>query len=329
MAELQASRTGGRLPLPRELVHGERGGVLAWLEYLAYRALTGTLAALPTSLQDAFAGGLARLAARFDRRHSDAARGYLDQAFRGELTEQRREQLVRASYKHLIQQTVRDTHFNRRVVGPDLASHFDLHVCAEAQAVQQAPGGFLVISAHVGSWEAFGATGPVLGYDPAYAVSRPPKNRPLSVYFQRMREGRALNLIHRHGAVRGITQVVQAGGCVTLLLDQRAHGKTVLAPMFGRLAHCERSIAVLIRRLKVPVLIGACYETGTPYQYEIQIPRAILPEEFAGLPPEQILAEINGELERMILARPEQYFWLHDRYRKAPPVQPDADAAQA
>ena len=30
---------------------------------------------------------------------------------------------------------------------------------------------------------------------------------------------------------------------------------------------------------------------------------------------------INAELERMILARPEQYLWLHERYRKAPPLQ--------
>jgi lauroyl/myristoyl acyltransferase len=32
---------------------------------------------------------------------------------------------------------------------------------------------------------------------------------------------------------------------------------------------------------------------------------------------------INGELEALILSRPDQYFWLHDRYRGAPaPLEP-------
>jgi len=233
---------------------------------------------------------------------------------------------VLSSYRHLIVQTLRDTRFNARVLGPDMASHFELHLCEGARRLQGTDQGFLFVTAHIGAWEAFGAAGPMLGYDPAYVVSRPPKNLPLSVHFQRVREARGMHLIHRHGAVRGITQVVEAGGCVALMLDQRAHGKTVLAPLFGRPAHCERSIAVLIRRLKVPVLFGACYETGTPFQYELHIPRAMQPEEFAGRGPEEILAEINGELERMILARPEQYFWLHDRYRKAPPAEPGADS---
>ena len=35
---------------------------------------------------------------------------------------------------------------------------------------------------------------------------------------------------------------------------------------------------------------------------------------------DRILTAINGELERMITACPEQYLWLHDRYKKAPPA---------
>jgi lauroyl/myristoyl acyltransferase len=41
------------------------------------------------------------------------------------------------------------------------------------------------------------------------------------------------------------------------------------------------------------------------------------PRDFAGASPEEIATRINASLERLILARPEQYFWLHDRYRGA------------
>ena len=323
---LPARRTGGVLPLEWEPVHGERGGLGAWLEYVAYRGLVGALAALPISVQDKLAGGLARVAARLDKRHTASARAYLDQAFGGDLTDARRDELVLASYRHMILQTLRDRRFNARVLGPDMASHYDLHLCDAARELGANRQGFLVVTAHIGAWEALGSAAHVFGFDPGYVVSRPPKNRPLSVHFQRVREQRGMLLIHRKGAVKGITRVVEAGGCVALMLDQRAHGKTLLAPFFGRPAHCERSIAVLIRRLKVPVVFAAAYETGVPFQYEVHMPRVMQAEELAGMKPEQILTEINGELERMILARPEQYFWLHDRYRKAPPADPVADA---
>ena len=52
----------------------------------------------------------------------------------------------------------------------------------------------------------------------------------------------------------------------------------------------------------------------------MKVPRVLWPDELAGQSPEAVVTLINGELERMILARPEQYFWLHDRYRKAPPA---------
>jgi len=36
--------------------------------------------------------------------------------------------------------------------------------------------------------------------------------------------------------------------------------------------------------------------------------------------PEEIATRINACFERLILARPDQYFWLHDRYRGADEV---------
>ena len=51
------------------------------------------------------------------------------------------------------------------------------------------------------------------------------------------------------------------------------------------------------------------------------IDRVLWPEELSRLGPEAIASAINREMERQILVAPEQYFWLHDRYRKAPPLE--------
>jgi KDO2-lipid IV(A) lauroyltransferase len=293
--------------------------VLAWLEYAALRGLTAVISHLPFALQDLLARGLARVATVVDRRHSEAGRRYLEQAFGAELTVERREALLRSSWRHLFLGFLEAERFEQKVVrAADPASHFEVVACDDLERVRASGTGAIMIACHVGAWEAMSFWVANAGFRPFYAVARAPKNRPLSIHMQRTREARGLRILNRKGAVQGIQRVVAAGGYVGLLLDQRAKGRTVLAPFFGRPAQCERSVAVLMRRLKVPVVFTACYRTERPFYYESHVPRVLWPEDIQGMSPEEILTEINREYERMILARPEQYWWIHDRYRNAP-----------
>ena len=77
-------------------------------------------------------------------------------------------------------------------------------------------------------------------------------------------------------------------------------------------------VPVLVRRLKRPVVFGACYRTARPFHYRAVIDAVLTPEELSKSSPEAIATAINREMERQIRAAPEQYFWLHDRYRKGP-----------
>ena len=327
-------------PVPYEEVRGDRDGALARLQCWLMRAVVGGAGRLPAAVQDGLTAGLARVAARLDRRHADAARRFLEQAYGESLEPARREQLVRAAYRHLFSSVFEDESFDRRVLASaDPLSHYDLSDLAQISEVLASGSGGLIATCHLGAWEAMAAVAPLIGLDPFYVVSRPPRNRPLSVLFQARRDARGFRLIPRHGAIKSIPKIVAAGGYVTLLLDQRARGKTVLAPFFGRPAHCERSIAVLARRLKKPLIIGAGVKLTGPGvvrepaagtspdggpSYALRFPRVIWPDELAGMSPEQLLGSINAEFERMILAQPDQYLWLHDRYRKAPPLKPQA-----
>jgi len=226
--------------------------------------------------------------------------------------------MVLGAYRHLFTLAAREARFNRRVLPEALLSHFRIDMCTDVRRVLQNRTGALLVGGHVGDWEALLALLPRLGFDPFYAVARPLRNRPLSRMIQRARESRGIRLLHKRGAVRAMTRVVRAGGYVGMLIDQRAVKKTVLAPFFGRLVRCERTIPVLARRLGVPIVMGACYMTDRPYHYEACFPAVIWPEELEGKSHEAILTRLHRELEQMILAHPEQYLWLHDRYRNAP-----------
>jgi KDO2-lipid IV(A) lauroyltransferase len=309
----------GAWPIPWQAVEGVHHGPLAWAEYLAARGALGGLGRLPYALQCTLVAGIARLARRVDRRHTRAARVFVAQALR-ERSADEREDVVLAAWRHFLALTVRNSAFHRHVRPEDIVRHYELHLCDDALRVRDARQGGLVVSCHVGDWEAGALVMPALGFGPFYGVARPPRNAPLSRFVQRQRERYGMRILARHGAVAAIPRVVAAGGYVGLLMDQRARKKTVLAPFFGRLAHCERTIAVLVKRLRAPLLLSCCYVTDVPFRYELHVPRVIWPDELAGLDPQAIVTRLNAELEHMILARPRQYFWLHDRYAKAPPA---------
>ena len=178
--------------------------------------------------------------------------------------------------------------------------------------------GSILVCPHVGDWEAAGAFLFRLGYGPIYAIAKPAKNRPLSRYLQRTREARGVRMLPRRGGIQYAAQVVEGGGVLCLLIDQRTRDRGVLAPLFGRAALCDRSAGVLLKRLKVPITVGAVYLTGKPYHVRVDAQTVLEPEELAGKSVEEIITRINVELEALILKEPGQYFWLHDRYRGAP-----------
>jgi KDO2-lipid IV(A) lauroyltransferase len=298
---------------------GSRNTLGAWVEYAAYRLAIGGLSRMPFAWQRAAANLVAWAGTRFERRHSEPGRRYIVQALGGELDDQAIEALLVASWRHLTTVVLEDAAFNRRVLASGrLRDHFEVHLSDEVKAARdQGRGGFF-LTPHVGMWEVMPAIAMALGFRPGFVVARPPKNRPISRHTQRQREMRGFELIHPNGAVAGIKTAIDAGGWVGLLLDQRARGKTVVAPYFGKRVRCLRTVPVLVRRLGRPVIFGACYRTERSLHYRLVADRVLWPDQLREGDLEGTAALINRELERLIRAAPDQYLWLHDRFRGAP-----------
>jgi len=312
-------------PIPWKPVLGDRVGFQAWVEAAVARTALAGLGSLPAGAQDLAARLLARAARRLDLRHSDHARSFLQQAFGPGLGAAERERRVLIAWSFFFRMLARSGRLERLVARDGFEAHFQTRYAPGVREALAARRGLLVVTPHLGDFEAGALALTHLGFGPVYAVSRPPRNRYLSVVVQRQREARGFRLLHRHGAMEDATRILAAHGTLALLLDQRARRRTVLAPVFGRLAHCERGPGILMRRLSVPVLIAWCEALERPWQYRMHFTRVFEPQEFERAGPEEIATALNRAMEELILSAPEQYFWLHDRYRKAPPV--DAPAA--
>ena len=304
-------------PVPWQPALGSRNGPLSWLEYGLARGGIGIASRLPLRIRRRVIAGVARVTTRIDRRHSDAARRFLRQAL-GDLPALRRESLVRAAYANLLEILLSTGRLERTVPRERILEHFTLNLHPDVQRVVDAKRGAIVVSPHVGHWEAATVILPRIGFDPLYAIVRPPKNRPLSCWFQRVRDQRGLWQIPRRGALTQAMAVLRARGSLALIPDQRSRLGPVTAPFFGRPTLTEQAPALLMRRARVPLVVGACYHTEREDRFELTLGCVLWPEDERGKPIEETAARINAEMEERILERPEQYHWIHDRYRSDP-----------
>ena len=299
---------------------GNNNGPAAWVQYAAARGILGGISRMPRGLQGLYISVLALLARRLDKRHSDAARAYMRQALGCAAAEGLSgpdiEARLLTAWRHFLQLSIDAAAFNRKVDEP--LEHVVVERCEGLDDLLESGAGGLLISPHLGDWEAGSAFLGHLGFDPLLAIAKPPRNRPLSRYLQRMRKKRRVTFLPRRGGIELATEGLRNGSWLLMLLDQRPRKGEVMAPFFGRPARTERSAGVLARRQRLPLVFFHCLKTEVPFHYRMCFTRVVSAEEVRSLTVEELATLANQEAEKAILACPEQYFWLHDRFRAHP-----------
>ena len=115
---------------------------------------------------------------------------------------------------------------------------------------------------------------------------------------------------------------MKSGGAVILATDQNAQRAPLFVPWFGKLAATERAAAAIALRTGAPVLVCWCLRTNKFGKYRVGV--ATLRQKCDKQPAtdEAVYAlteKMHNKLEAVIRQHPEQYLWIHDRYRTRPP----------
>jgi lauroyl/myristoyl acyltransferase len=112
---------------------------------------------------------LARVARRVDPRHTKAAREFVDQALPS-LPTGEREALVLQSWRYFLMLLLRNVAFDRHVPLASRVSHYEQEFSPAAREIFDRRTPCIVITAHVGDFEAGAALFPAMGFRHAYAV---------------------------------------------------------------------------------------------------------------------------------------------------------------
>lgn len=279
-------------------------------------AFTWAISLLPLGLLRAVGRGLGRLGHGLDRRHRDIARENLRRAF-----PERDEAWVRATARGCFE------HFGMVIFECFRLSRYDakriislvrVHGLDNAQQAQEQGKGLIMFGAHYGNWEWMIAANGVC-FHPMAAVFRPLDWQPADRLVNQWRTKTGNRQVDKN---RGFSLIreLKRGGVVGILLDQGMdYYNGVWVDFFGRPACTSYAVARLARATGAQVL-GGFLRRAADGKFDLHY-LPVVPLADSGDPTKddwENTQRFTKEIERFVREAPEQWFWVHNRWKHKP-----------
>lgn len=179
--------------------------------------------------------------------------------------------------------------------------------------------GVLCLTGHMGNWDLLGSALAFRGY-PVSLVSKVSRSRAINRVWMDYREDVGVRIFSGSGAMKDILRQLKKGGIVGLVVDQNALRKDgIFVPFFGREACTLTAIAVLARRTGAPVVPIYSFREGSKLRVVVQAPLESGEIEDMNEDVFQRTLRYSQWTEAVIRRHPEQWTWLHNRWRTRPP----------
>lgn len=229
-----------------------------------------------------------------------------------------RRDLARQSFEHL---GVTAAELCRALVEPleRTVARIDVEGLPHLQATMAAHGRVLLVTAHLGNWELLTLAHRLSGF-PLAIVVRSLDAPWLDVLVRRLREAGGVEIIDKRDALRPVLAALRRGRMVGVLLDQNATRREgIFVPFFGHPASTSRGVAAIAVRTGTPV-VPLFIRRGPTGRHRVTVEPALHPP--VGNTTEEAVVELTtacaASIERAIRAAPEQWLWMHDRWRTRP-----------
>ena len=179
--------------------------------------------------------------------------------------------------------------------------------------------GAIVFLPHFGNWELLSLVYGALIPNRAKAIAFPLKNARLNTYIWRHREQMSLELIPRKQAVRETLRALKNNEAVGFFADQNAGREGVFVDFLGKPASAARGPAVIARKTGAPLLFSiSIRQPNDKHQVHISSPIHVKPSDDFERDIECYTTQMLKQLEAYIHKYPEQWLWLHNRWKTQP-----------
>lgn len=292
-----------------------------YLVYLLIRVVLCVLQALSLQAGKSFAIGFAFFFTKILPLRRRLLRQNLQTAF-PELDEKDRQEIIRTMWEHLFLMGVEAALANRKIRDRNWTDHIRLVGAEPLLGLLHQDRPVILVTGHFGNFEIGGFALGIVSH-PSHSVARTLDNPFLNRFIKDFRESTGQFLISKNGGAPDIIRVLEHSGLMAFLADQSAGLKGCRVNFFGKPASTFKAIAVLAIQFNAPIVI--CYalrqrdESGQfrMMHFDMHITEIIDP---LNLPPDiQNVKDITQwftlMLEQGIRKDPEQYWWLHRRWK--------------
>ena len=197
----------------------------------------------------------------------------------------------------------------------------ELIYCQNPEILDQALSeekGVLLISGHFGNWEMIPPTLAEKGYKVVMYVGR--QTNPLTNQLQNTaRASFGVETIEKgKRATLQMGRALADNKIIAMLVDQNDNKSDLFVNFFGKLASCSKGTAAFHLLRRSPVVLVTCpYVDG-----RLEINFQHISFKLTGNQEKdtlEVAQKITSALEKVIRRYPEQYFWMHRRWRARPP----------
>jgi KDO2-lipid IV(A) lauroyltransferase len=236
------------------------------------------------------------------------------------------DRLIYGMWKHLFQMVAEIVQLPRRWKLIDVLDLVEFRGKTEVVRTLLGDRPAILLAGHYGNWEMAVSTFGQFGF-PMGVVARDLDNPALHQWFEGFRRFTGHYTISKNGGSNEMLAELERGGRLAMLGDQDAGPGGVFVDFFGRPASTFKSIALLAIEYDAVLVVGygrrleTTLSDGWP-RYEVGCEAIIDPRDFqTANAVKEMTQAYTSALESAVRRSPEQYFWIHRRWKSVPRVR--------
>ncbi|MBI1912336.1 MAG: lysophospholipid acyltransferase family protein [Deltaproteobacteria bacterium] len=259
-----------------------------------------------------------RLIYKYDKKRRKITLDNIDRAYRDELTQEKKQEIAQKVFVNLAKMFFEFT----RIPWLNQKSFIKLvkvHGTENLAKALEKKKGVILCTGHFGNWELFGASFGHIGFK-LDVVARELDSPVLEQFVKWVRTRSGNVIISKNRAMRKLMRRLADNGIVTILLDQNvALAEGVFVDFFSVPACTNKGPALLAATTGAAVVPAFIIRHGSGYRLEIQKELELT---FTGDRERDALentARCTKAIEDIVRKHPEQWFWVHRRWKTRPP----------
>jgi KDO2-lipid IV(A) lauroyltransferase len=295
-----------------------------WLEYVGLRAVVGTLATLPLGAALRLGELVAVLVWVLGRPLRRVGMRNLALAFPEKPVRERRG-ILRRSFLNLGRMAAELAHLPR-LSAEDLRRmvRFEDEAWWREAVTWERSSGVLVLSGHFGNWELLVFAHGMRGH-PVHMVHRAIANPRVDRWLHALRARAGTRMIRKSGAAQAVLQALREHALLVLPIDQNStRGLGVFVDFFGVPACTNAGMARIALRTDAPIVPAFIVREGRSARHRVHV-LPILEVERTGDFAEDVrrnTQRFSDVFEEMVRRHPDQWLWMHKRWKTRPPGTP-------